>query len=91
MQSAEQSDAAAKRSQSDPRQQFGRRLRELRIARGYSQEELADRADLDRTYISGIERGRRNVSLLNIWRLAGALDTAPATLLEPPAGPGTQT
>jgi transcriptional regulator with XRE-family HTH domain len=91
MQPPEQSDASTGRSPSDPRQQFGWRLRELRVARGYSQEELADRAALDRTYISGIERGRRNVSLLNIWRLAAALDTAPATLLEPPAGPGTQT
>jgi transcriptional regulator with XRE-family HTH domain len=52
---------------------FGRRVRERRVALGLSQEDLAERADLDRTYISGIERGLRNVSLLNITRLASAL------------------
>lgn len=43
---------------------FGLRLRELRIERGLSQEELGLRAELDRTYISGIERGTRNVGLI---------------------------
>jgi transcriptional regulator with XRE-family HTH domain len=68
----------------DPRVLFGRRLRELRQLRGLSQEELADLAGLDRTYISGIERGLRNVGLLNAFRLAGALEVEAPTLLERP-------
>jgi transcriptional regulator with XRE-family HTH domain len=54
--------------------QFGKRLRTLRKERGHSQEELAFRARLDRTYVSGIERGIRNPALKNIARLAKALD-----------------
>jgi transcriptional regulator with XRE-family HTH domain len=52
---------------------FGKRIRELRKAKGWSQDELAWRAGLDRTYISGIERGERNISLINIHRLSNAL------------------
>lgn len=57
---------------------FGLRLRELRIERGLSQEELGLLADLDRTYISGIERGMRNVGLINVFRIANALNVPPA-------------
>ncbi|HRN28467.1 MAG TPA: helix-turn-helix transcriptional regulator [Terrimesophilobacter sp.] len=53
---------------------FGRRLRELRRARGLSQEALAHAAGLDRSYVGGIERGERNVALNNIHRLARALE-----------------
>jgi transcriptional regulator with XRE-family HTH domain len=53
--------------------QFGLHLKQLRVARGLSQEELGSIAELDRTYISGIERGVRNVSLVNIFRIAKAL------------------
>ena len=53
---------------------FGRRLRELRLARGVSQEALAAKAGLHRTYVSSAERGERNVSLVNIERFARALD-----------------
>jgi len=60
---------------------FGRRLRALRVQAGYSQEELAHRAQLDRTYVSGIERGNRNVALRNIVALASALEVEPAVLL----------
>lgn len=60
---------------------FGKRVRILRVGLGISQEELADRADLDRTYIGGIERGERNVSLVNISRVAKALGVAPRDLL----------
>jgi transcriptional regulator with XRE-family HTH domain len=49
---------------------FGRRVRELRKARRLSQEDFAAECGLDRTYISGIERGRRNVSLRNIELIA---------------------
>ena len=52
---------------------FGRALRELRTERGISQERLAEIADLDRTYVSGIERGERNPSLTNIVKLADAV------------------
>ena len=53
---------------------FGNRLRTLRTSRNLSQEQLADLAGLDRTYISGVERGKRNVSLLNIAKIARALE-----------------
>ena len=59
--------------ESDIRVRFGRRLRELRKARGLSQEELAFRAGLHRTYVSSAERGERNVALINLERLAKAL------------------
>ena len=52
---------------------FGGHLRSLRLARGMSQEEVAHRAGLHVTYLSGIERGRRNPSLKNLRRLAVAL------------------
>ncbi|HEX8491269.1 MAG TPA: helix-turn-helix transcriptional regulator [Pyrinomonadaceae bacterium] len=52
---------------------FGKRLRELREAKGMTQEALAHEADLDRTYVSSVERGERNISLENIERLALAL------------------
>jgi transcriptional regulator with XRE-family HTH domain len=85
MQASGRREGSASRMPADPRLLFGQRLRELRTAQGYSQEEFADRAQLDRTYISGIERGRRNVSLVNIWRLATALGVPPPALLELPA------
>ena len=53
---------------------FARKVRTLRIERGWSQEELAHRADLHRTYIGAIERHERNVSLLNVERIAKALN-----------------
>lgn len=53
---------------------FGRRLRELRRARGWSQEELAARAERHWTYIGGVERGERNPSLTVLAALAKALN-----------------
>ena len=53
---------------------YGRALRQLRADRRLSQEALAHEADLDRTYVSGIERGERNPSLENILKLTDALE-----------------
>lgn len=53
--------------------QFGLRLRQLREKRALSQEAFADLCDLDRTYVSGIERGKRNPSLRNLAKIAAAL------------------
>jgi transcriptional regulator with XRE-family HTH domain len=61
---------------------FGRRLRELRRGVGLSQEELADLAGLDRSYVGGVERGERNISLENICKLAAAMEVPPKTLLD---------
>ena len=53
---------------------FGIRVRELRVARGLSQEVLAQKSGLHRTYVGGIERGERNVSLENIQKIAKSLN-----------------
>lgn len=63
-------------------QKFGVAVREYRERRHLSQEELAFRANLDRTYISGIERGRRNPSLKTIEKIAGALEINLDTLFK---------
>ena len=61
---------------------FGARMRELRTDRGLSQEALALKCDLDRTYIGGVERGERNISLVNTYRIADALEIPAAALFE---------
>jgi transcriptional regulator with XRE-family HTH domain len=66
----------------NPLQQFGNNIKTLRVERGFSQEKLAEVADFDRTYISLIERGKRNLSLLNICRFAKALGVKPFQLIE---------
>lgn len=53
--------------------QFGKQVRDLRKAQGLSQEELAEKADLHYTYIGGVERGERNLSLKSIEKIASAL------------------
>ena len=64
-------------------------MRRLRASAGLSQEELAARASLHRTYISSVERAQRNVSLENIFRIADGLGATPAELLKPiPKGRG---
>lgn len=65
----------------DPRAQLGKAVRKKRHALGLSQEALAERADLHWTYIGGIERGERNVSLLNIVRVARALGVTASQLM----------
>ncbi|MCT0255308.1 MULTISPECIES: helix-turn-helix domain-containing protein [unclassified Synechocystis] len=61
---------------------FGLRIRELRLLKSLSQEDLADLAGLHRTYIGGIERGERNVAFLNILRLAKALEIPLSELMQ---------
>ncbi|TMI98376.1 MAG: helix-turn-helix transcriptional regulator [Alphaproteobacteria bacterium] len=63
-------------------------MRRLREAAGLSQEALADRASLHRTYVSSIERGERNLTLISIFRLAEALDVDPRELVAPDKKPG---
>jgi len=66
----------------DPRKPFGKRVRKFRHELGWSQEQLAFEAGLDRTYVGGVERGERNIALVNICRIAKALGVAPAELLD---------
>lgn len=71
----------------DPLLVFGQRILAARRKQGWSQDQLARQAHLHRTYISSVERGRRNVSLTNILGLASALKVDPGDLirgLEPP-------
>lgn len=67
----------------DPLVIFGQRLIQLRKKQNWSQERLALESGLARSYLGGVERGQRNIALLNIWRLAEALKVAPAELLQP--------
>ena len=68
----------------DPRVLFGLRLIEERKAKGWSQERLALESGLARSYVGGIERGQRNIALLNIVKLAETLGVPPSVLMEPP-------
>lgn len=61
-------------SENELQNRFGKRVRELRKKRGHSQETLALACGLDRTYIGSVERGERNISLINIHLIAAALD-----------------
>jgi transcriptional regulator with XRE-family HTH domain len=65
-----------------PKSLFGKAVRALREERGYSQEELAERAGLHRNYVGGVERGERNVALENIVKLAGALSVRTRDLFD---------
>jgi transcriptional regulator with XRE-family HTH domain len=66
----------------DPKVLFGRHLAQLRKSKGWSQEKLALESGLARSYLGGVERGQRNVALLNICRLARALGMPPSALME---------
>lgn len=61
---------------------FGESLRKLRVQADFSQEELAERAGIDRSYLGGIERGEHNLALINIIKIAKALNLPPHKLLE---------
>jgi len=58
----------------DIKSRFGKKVKKFRLSKGLSQEAFADKADLDRTYISSIEKGERNVSLVVIEKIAAALE-----------------
>ena len=62
--------------------EFGMRVRKLREAAGWSQEDFAEHCDLHRTYVGSIERGERNVAILNIRKIAAALGISMSKLLE---------
>lgn len=66
----------------DPLKTLGRHVRALREAKGWSQEFLAEVADVHRTYLGDIERGIRNPSLKSLLRIADALDTSLAKLVD---------
>lgn len=66
----------------DPRVLFGRRLAEVRKLKGWSQEKLALESGIARSYLGGVERGQRNVALLNICKLASTLEVSVGQLFE---------
>lgn len=59
---------------------FGRAIKLRRVELGYNQEELADRADLARSFVSGIERGVAKATVTSVWKLAQALDCNPSDI-----------
>jgi len=66
----------------DIRARLGRNVRKLREARGWSQEDYADRAGIHRTYVSDIERGRRNPTIIVVEKLAAPLEVTAGQLLD---------
>lgn len=66
----------------DIRSRLGRNVRQLREAKGWSQEDYADRAGIHRTYVSDIERGRRNPTITVVEKLARPLEVTPGSLLD---------
>ncbi|HAN17667.1 MAG: transcriptional regulator [Bacteroidetes bacterium GWC2_33_15] len=70
------------KTKSDILVKFGNRVKELRKELGISQEELASRADLHRTYIGMIERAEKNITLINIEKIADALEVEIIELLK---------
>lgn len=66
----------------DPRKLLGVRLAKLRKERGWSQEQLALESGIARSYLGGVERGQRNIALLNICKLANTLGIEPSELMK---------
>lgn len=73
---------AKRRTKRDIRERFGFAVKDRRDELGLTQEDLADKVGIHRTYLSDIERGSRNVSLINIERLAAALSLALSDLFQ---------
>lgn len=63
---------------------LGENLRTLRVRRGMSQEDFAEFLGVHRTYMGGVERGERNLTLRSVEKLAERLDVDPVSLLRPP-------
>ncbi len=61
---------------------FGHLVRQQRKAKGYSQEAFADLCDIDRSYMGGVERGERNLALVNIERIVAALEIKPSLFFQ---------
>ena len=61
---------------------FGGNVRRYRLAAGLTQEAVAERMGVDRAYVSGIERGKQNATLLTVWQAAEALGVRPAALFD---------
>jgi ribosome-binding protein aMBF1 (putative translation factor) len=72
--------AMVRKHEAEIQKRFGEHVREIRKRKGLSQEALALASELDRTYIGGVERGERNISLVNIYRIAEALGLEPREL-----------
>ena len=71
-----------RRARTETLRRFGAEVRRHRLEVGLSQERLASLSGLDRTYVGGVERGERNVGVVNVVRIADALGIAPADLLK---------
>lgn len=69
-------------SSNDPRVLFGKRVAYLRKQIGWSQEKLALESGIARSYLGGVERGQRNIALINICKLAEALSMPPMELMQ---------
>jgi transcriptional regulator with XRE-family HTH domain len=69
-----------------PQQLLAQNLRRLRLSAGLSQEALASLAGIHRTYLSSVERGERNLTISNVFRIAAALGVDPRELLRPLKG-----
>lgn len=67
----------------DMRKLVGRNVRRLRLERGMTQEQFAERSGFSQQYISDLERGRRNPTIVSLYELALALGVTPVLLLEP--------
>ncbi len=67
----------------DMRLLVGRNLKRIRVERGLTQEELAERSGFSQQYISDMERGRRNPTIVSLWELAQAIGATPVDLITP--------
>ena len=65
----------------DMRRPVGRNVRRLRLVAGLTQEQYAERSGFSQQYISDLERGRRNPTVVSLFELAQAVDTSPAELI----------
>jgi transcriptional regulator with XRE-family HTH domain len=68
----------------DVRRMVGDNLRKLRLAAGLSQAELANRMGVDRAYVSGLEQGQRNPTVISLWHIANALDVPMRSFFDEP-------